>query len=180
MGVAAPSGGKGERAMHARVARIKAPGSAVGGAVEEITQRAIPALRQQRGFRAAYWLADREAGEGLTIILFDDEQALKDAEATMRPIREAAQQARGVTQVDAHVRGDRQQLARSQPATRPPAGAAGRAATPEPRHDLVFAEWVICEGAIWPRRQRLAHREYRPAQLLLSSMGRSRAPRLAA
>ena len=86
--------------MYARVVRVKAPGDAVGQVAYEVTHRAIPMLRQQRGFFAAYWLADRQAGEGMTVVLWEDEQAANKAEEVMRPIREEVMKARGVTPVD--------------------------------------------------------------------------------
>ena len=86
--------------MFARVFRVKVPPEAVEKGPAMAQEQAVPALRQLRGFHAAYWLHDAQAGEGLSVVLWDDEQAARDAEEQMGPKREEMQRQLGVTPQD--------------------------------------------------------------------------------
>jgi heme-degrading monooxygenase HmoA len=86
--------------MIARVFRVKVPPDAVEKGPRLIQEQAVPRLRQLRGFHAAYWLHDAQAGEGLTVVLWDDEQAAREAEEQTRPMREEVQRRLGVTQME--------------------------------------------------------------------------------
>jgi sugar (pentulose or hexulose) kinase len=57
-------------------------------------------MRQLRGFRGAYWLFDSQAGEGMTVLLWNDERAAQEGDEQMRSIREEVMRQRGVTMVD--------------------------------------------------------------------------------
>jgi len=86
--------------MFARVFRVKVPPEAAEKGPGLIQEQAVPRLRQLRGFHAAYWLHDAQAGEGLTVVLWDDEQAARDAEEQTGPMREEMQRQLGVTPQD--------------------------------------------------------------------------------
>jgi hypothetical protein len=53
-------------------------------------QESAPRAHEQPGLVAAYWGLNREAGEGFTLILWEDEASLKASEALAATIREAA------------------------------------------------------------------------------------------
>ena len=84
--------------MYARVMSVKSAAdedTQQAGAL--LRERALPAMRQLRGFRGAYFLRDSQTGEGLTILLWDDQQAAEAGEEAMRPTREELMKQRGVT-----------------------------------------------------------------------------------
>jgi heme-degrading monooxygenase HmoA len=39
-----------------------------------------PSVQQDRGLKAAYWLADRQNGKGLIITIWEDEHAMRTSE----------------------------------------------------------------------------------------------------
>lgn len=83
--------------MYARVVRVTGSTQDLEPIATALQERAIPVLRQQHGFQGAYWMADRQSGRGLTVILWQSEQAANDAEQAIRPLREEVMHQRGVT-----------------------------------------------------------------------------------
>jgi hypothetical protein len=83
--------------MYARVLKIQAPVGTIDEARRAIEGEAIPALRALPGFAHGYWLADRQSGRALTVLLWEDEQALRDSEEVGRRIREGITQRLGAT-----------------------------------------------------------------------------------
>ncbi len=64
--------------MHANVNFISVDDDRLGEALEALTERVIPYLRQRPGFVSACWLAPVD-GTGMTITLWADERAAHEA-----------------------------------------------------------------------------------------------------
>jgi heme-degrading monooxygenase HmoA len=89
--------------MIARVIRSKVPEGAAERFAPLLEERAVPALKQQSGFRGGYWLHDPASGEALAVLLWDDEQAADAAEEQLRQRREETMREIGVTLQDVRV-----------------------------------------------------------------------------
>jgi hypothetical protein len=83
--------------MYARVVTSETPVDKVDLAIKTITEDVIPAAKKVSGVKAAYWLGDRSTGKGLAVILFESEQALKEAEDQGKEIRKRAAEKIGLT-----------------------------------------------------------------------------------
>ena len=83
--------------MFARVTTVQGPVDRLDEGARMIQERVIPAARQQRGFRGGYWLADRQTGKVLAVVLWEDEEAVRASEAAMEQSRSQATQAVGAT-----------------------------------------------------------------------------------
>jgi heme-degrading monooxygenase HmoA len=81
--------------MFARVSRIQASPDAVELSIRSVEQT-TPALRQLRGFKHAYALADRDTGRILTITFWDTIEDLRASEERAAQIRAQIAQAGGV------------------------------------------------------------------------------------
>ena len=72
--------------MHAIVVRVELP---EGGTVEQgrqmVNEQVIPRVRQLAGFRGGYWLAPQTGRDGVSFLLFEDEQSARDAAAGLQP-----------------------------------------------------------------------------------------------
>jgi hypothetical protein len=64
--------------MHANVNFISVDDDRLGEALEALTERVIPDLRQRPGFVSGCWLAAVD-GTGMTITLWTDERAAQEA-----------------------------------------------------------------------------------------------------
>jgi heme-degrading monooxygenase HmoA len=56
-----------------------------------------PAIQQDRGLSAVYWLVDREAGKGLIVTLWDSGEAMAASEASRARRQTATSAATGAT-----------------------------------------------------------------------------------
>ena len=83
--------------MFARVTTVQGPPERLDEGARMIQERIIPAARQQRGFRGGYWLADRQTGKAIGVVLWEDEEAVRASEAAMEQSRSQATQAVGAT-----------------------------------------------------------------------------------
>ncbi len=70
--------------MHAVVVRVKV--GDVAQAVEGLTSRVVPGVKQAPGFRSGVWVgpAEGDSGEGLSIVTFDSEQNARQAAEMVR------------------------------------------------------------------------------------------------
>ena len=78
--------------MWARFNHWKLPSDDVDGAIAEdlrYLEEIRPQKRQEPGFRGMYTFVDREAGKGLTITLWDSEDALRASEEAAARQRDA-------------------------------------------------------------------------------------------
>ena len=83
--------------MFARVTTVQGPVDRLDEGARMIQERVIPAARQQRGFRGGYWLADRQTGKVIAVVLWEDEEAVRASEAAMEQSRSQVTQAVGAT-----------------------------------------------------------------------------------
>jgi heme-degrading monooxygenase HmoA len=65
--------------MFARVTKMTASAEWVEDGIAFIAERA-PSTQGQHGFRGAYWLIDRENGQGMAITFWDTEEAMRASE----------------------------------------------------------------------------------------------------
>lgn len=70
--------------MHARVMRVDL--GDVDRATAFVRDRVVPSARQQPGIVAAYWLLDRESGEGLAVTIWDSEASLRAGDEAAREV----------------------------------------------------------------------------------------------
>jgi hypothetical protein len=72
--------------MFAVVIRVELP---EGGSVEQgremLEKNVIPTVRQSPGFVAGYWLAPATGREGLSVLIYQDEQSARAVADTMKP-----------------------------------------------------------------------------------------------
>jgi heme-degrading monooxygenase HmoA len=83
-----------EAGMYARLSTFRGSPDKYDEAVRMI-QESSPRAKEQPGLIAGYWGLNREAGEGFTLILWEDEASLKASETLAATIREAATQSLG-------------------------------------------------------------------------------------
>ena len=80
--------------MYARVFRIQASPDRVEEGIRAIEQQSAE-VRSMSGFRQGYLLLDRQAGEAMTITLWESEEAMTAAQPRAREILSGALQAIG-------------------------------------------------------------------------------------
>ncbi len=66
--------------MFARVGAWKGSPEEMERWITGATERVKPNVQQQSGIKAAYWFADRSAGKGLTITIWESEEAMQASE----------------------------------------------------------------------------------------------------
>lgn len=76
--------------MHARVTVSETPVDNVDLAERLIKEEIIPTVKGTPGFVGGYWLGDRSTGKGVTITLWESEDALKGAEEAAKQVRSDA------------------------------------------------------------------------------------------
>jgi heme-degrading monooxygenase HmoA len=81
--------------MHARVTAVQGPPENVDVAIKEMQENVLPAARQLAGFKGIISLSNRETGKGLTITLWESQEALQASEEAANRLREQAVQAIG-------------------------------------------------------------------------------------
>ena len=83
--------------MFARVSTLQGPPERLGEAARLLQEEAVPFARQQPGFKAAYWLADRSTGTVVAVSLWESEEAMRASEAAVEQRRRQSAQALGAT-----------------------------------------------------------------------------------
>src|SRR5438445_8477256 len=74
-----------ERASHVRVVRLKGEPANTDKAIRQWTSEIFPLLKKQDGFRGATLVGNRKTGDGLSVIYWESEQAMKNARPKGRP-----------------------------------------------------------------------------------------------
>ena len=83
--------------MYARITVSETSPDKVDLAIKVINEDIIPGVKKVAGFKGGYWLGDRTTGKGVTITLFDTEEALKNSEDVTKQIRSDAAKKIGAT-----------------------------------------------------------------------------------
>lgn len=76
--------------MYARVTTIQGPPESVDESIIVTREKALPQARQIPGFKGALSLVDRTTGKGLTITLWESEEALQTSDEAANQIRSDA------------------------------------------------------------------------------------------
>ena len=76
--------------MHARVTISDTPVDKIDLAIKVINDEIVPAVKKMPGNKGAYWLGDRSSGKGITITLWESEEALKAGEEMAKQLRSDA------------------------------------------------------------------------------------------
>ena len=76
--------------MFARVTTVQAPPDRIGESVRVAREQVFPAMLGRPGFKAMYYLIDREHGRGLGITLWETEEDLLATEEQARQLRATA------------------------------------------------------------------------------------------
>lgn len=61
--------------MHAVVIEVSVDPSQAAGGQRELQEVVVPSVRSQPGFVASYWMGADADGKGLTVVVFDSEEA---------------------------------------------------------------------------------------------------------
>jgi heme-degrading monooxygenase HmoA len=83
--------------MFARVSTLRGRPERLDEAARVMQEEAVPFARQQPGFKAAYWLADRSTGTVLAVSLWESEEAMRASEAAVEPRRRQSAERLGAT-----------------------------------------------------------------------------------
>lgn len=81
--------------MFARVSTIQGSPESVDDSIIVVRDKALPQARQISGYKGALSLVDRTTGKGLTVTLWDSEQAMTTSEEAANKIRGDAASAIG-------------------------------------------------------------------------------------
>jgi len=68
--------------MHARVVTVQIQPGKIDEAVSIYRDSVMPAAKQQKGFKGAFLLTDRNTGKGVSVALWETEADLKAGEAS--------------------------------------------------------------------------------------------------
>ena len=82
--------------MWVRVTRFRVPPSRWDEATLSLREGVIPALRTQGLLHAGYWVGNRDSGEGVALVLADDQDHLRRSEPAAEQARSQAAMAFGV------------------------------------------------------------------------------------
>jgi heme-degrading monooxygenase HmoA len=79
--------------LYARMTTIHSPAERMDAGIETVRDDILPAMRDIAGFKGIIGLVDRTANTGITISLWEDEQAMEQAEVEGARLREDAAKA---------------------------------------------------------------------------------------
>ena len=83
--------------MYGRVTRLEGSPDQIEQGNEFMEQTILPAARQLEGFRGVLSLTDRANGRGLTVTLWETEEAMQASEEAANRLRDEAARAFGGT-----------------------------------------------------------------------------------
>ena len=73
--------------MHARVTTIKGPPESVDQATQVVRDQVLPRARELPGFKGILSLGDRETGRGLSVTLWESEEAMRASDEAADAMR---------------------------------------------------------------------------------------------
>ena len=85
--------------MYGRVTRLEASPEEMESGVAYVRDTIVPAARELDGFRGALNFTDRQSGTGMTITLWESEEAMRASEERANTLRDDAARALGATVV---------------------------------------------------------------------------------
>ena len=83
--------------MHARVSTIQGSTDQIDEGVDKLRDTTLPAVKQIDGFKGIVTLIDRQTGKGLTVTLWESEEALRASEEEANRLRREAADGLGAT-----------------------------------------------------------------------------------
>ena len=81
--------------MHGRVTIIQGPPESADDFVRVVSEQVLPAARQMGGFKGILSLLDRRTGKGLSVTLWESEEAMRESEEAANRLRDDASRAAG-------------------------------------------------------------------------------------
>lgn len=81
--------------MYGRITFLEGSSEQIDAGTEYVRGTILPAARELDGFRGILSLSDRESGKGLTITLWETEEAMRASEEKANRMRDEAAQALG-------------------------------------------------------------------------------------
>ncbi len=79
--------------MYARITTIHSPRERMDKGIEQVRKDVLPLMREVEGFRGLVGLVDRRSNMGLTISLWDSEDAMQESEEVGDQLRAKAAEA---------------------------------------------------------------------------------------
>jgi heme-degrading monooxygenase HmoA len=79
--------------LYARMTTIHSPRERMDAGLDKVREDVLPAMRQIPGFKGIIGLVDRNANSGITISLWEDEQAMQQGEEEGARLRDEAAKA---------------------------------------------------------------------------------------
>jgi heme-degrading monooxygenase HmoA len=76
--------------MHARVTRLEGSPDRVDTGIKMINEQIIPEAKKISGFAGGYWCIDRSTGKGVSLTLWESEEAMKASEDRAAQMRKDA------------------------------------------------------------------------------------------
>ena len=73
--------------MYARITTVEGDANKIEDAVTLINEKIIPTLKEQKGFTAINFLADRSTGKLVAVGFWEDEPSLDASSITVGPMR---------------------------------------------------------------------------------------------
>ncbi len=83
--------------MHARVSTIQSGTDQIDEGIDRLRETTVPAVKEIDGCKGLLSLIDRQTGKGVTITLWDSEEALKASEEEANKLRAEAADKLGAT-----------------------------------------------------------------------------------
>ena len=82
--------------MYARVTTVQGSAEQLEQGIRMINEIIIPRVSQAQGFKTGYWLADRQAGKVLGVVLWETQADLEASRQLVPQLRAQIQEAIGV------------------------------------------------------------------------------------
>jgi heme-degrading monooxygenase HmoA len=83
--------------VHARVSTIQGSTDQIDEGIDRIRDTTLPAVKEIDGFKGILSLVDRQTGKGLTVTLWESEEALRASEEEANRLRREAADRLGST-----------------------------------------------------------------------------------